>query len=208
MLPPVTPGPCLGGSAPAPGAAALLSWKMGNGKWRPFLHASGGCCCPSWPEPRGLVHRASSPGLSRHPSPSPWPRSRGGGPPPRVRSSAKSTSVGSSPSLRGLTAGAVLLCSAPVGSTTAWPRPFWAQKKEGPVPWLPLLFPGLHQLQALPVCRLYSASLFPFVGPGLRGVSSSSHGPLLPSHTQVLGSAKQVEATEWPQRGLWSATST
>lgn len=77
--------------------------------------------------------------------------------------------MGRSPSLRGLMAGAVLSCSATVGSTTAWPRPPRAQKKEGPAPWLPLLFPGLHQCRPCLSAGFSQPAFSPSWGQGCEG---------------------------------------
>lgn len=201
----------------SPGSAAAE--QSSRGLQRPGAHASEAprrpqallpSCCGRRERnealPACLGPAAAPAGPSLHPSPSPSQGARGGGPLPPVRTSAQSTSVGRSPSLRGLPAGAILLCSATLGSSTLGQGHLEPRRKKG-------LPPGCHcsspaSTSAGLACPQAVVSLFPSTGPGLRGVLSSSHGPLLPSHTQVLGSAKQVQATEWPQRGLWSATST
>lgn len=78
-----------------------------------------------------------------------------------------------------------------------------AQRK-GPAPRATALPPGLRQCRPPPqpvfsqvLCRLEPFSPFP-------SWARAGRGPrlLLPSPVQVLGSAKQVQDTEWPQKAL------
>lgn len=172
--------------SPTPGAAALLLWKLGNRNRGPFCMPQEAVAAPSWPEPPSL----------------PQPQAqgvRGGGPSPMCMHLCQERLCGQETQPVGPDGWAVLR-SATVGSTMAWLRPARAQKEE-PAPGataLPPWPPGA----GLPLSRAWPASLLPGPLQALAIRSFPLHGPLLPSHIQVLGSAKQVQATEQPQRGL------
>lgn len=192
-------GPPLSGSRAQPQAAAL---PVGSGEQekQALPASSGGCprCLPVGPSLQGTTPRPeppSSPALAHG-----------------VREAARTlvhaplsgAPLGRTPSLWGLTAGAVLLRSATVGSAKAGPRPP-EPKGGGPAPSATALPPacagaGLPQpVCSRVLCGLEPSSPFPsWARAG--GVPASSL--LLPSPIQVLGSAKQVQDTEWPQKAL------
>lgn len=171
---------------------------------------------PSWPELWGPgPYRTPGPQRSLQLCPPSLAQGVKGevAPHPRACTSARSTSVAGGPACGARRLGALLSHSASMGCTGAWLMPSQAQE-EGPCP-CPAgrhCFPSLAARPASVLMGpLQALAIQPFPLRGARarrGVSSSFHGPLLPSHIQGLGSAKQVQATQWPQRGLQSATST
>lgn len=152
---------------------------------------------------QGTQPRPEPPAL--RPSPAPGQGVRGGGPSPMCMHLCQEHVWAETQPTRPDGWG----CSNVLSHSGIW-RSGWAQRRKG----LPLaataLPPGLRQaLAGLPPLQALVRQPFPLRGArAARGLILLPQHPPALSHTQVLGSAKQVQATEWAQQGLRSATST